>query len=104
MASTPDQVHACQMMTEVHTVSIVAKNTYAGKTGFRESPLVRGIPRKTLSTAIANPTCDNTAPGTDWGPARNRNQRNWSSTIVQRKTGMRLKGKAISFKSLELWE
>ena len=29
-ASTADQVHACQMMTEVHTVSIVAKNTYAG--------------------------------------------------------------------------
>src|ERR1700729_1174234 len=40
--STPDQVHARQMMTEVHTVSIVAKNTYAGKVGSRESPLVRG--------------------------------------------------------------
>jgi hypothetical protein len=24
--STPDQVHACQTMTEVHIVSIVAKN------------------------------------------------------------------------------
>ena len=31
--STPDQVHACQMMTEVHTVSIVAKNMYDGKIG-----------------------------------------------------------------------
>jgi len=30
------------MMTEVHTVSIVAKNTYAGKTGSRKSPFVRG--------------------------------------------------------------
>src|ERR1700722_9493101 len=29
-ASTADQVHACQTMTEVHTVSIVAKNRYAG--------------------------------------------------------------------------
>src|ERR1700739_3118051 len=42
MASAPDQVHACQTMTKVHTVSIVAKNTYAGKTGSRKSPLVRG--------------------------------------------------------------
>src|ERR1700689_4874854 len=41
-ASTADQVHACQMMTEVHTVSIVAKNTYAGKVGSRKSPLVSG--------------------------------------------------------------
>src|SRR5271168_1650896 len=40
--STPDQVHARQMMTEVHTVSIVAKNTYAGKVGSRKSPLVSG--------------------------------------------------------------
>src|ERR1700722_17691875 len=32
-ASTPDQVHACQMMTEVHTVSIVAKNRYSAKAG-----------------------------------------------------------------------
>jgi hypothetical protein len=29
-ASLGDQVHARQMMIEVHTVSIVAKNTYAG--------------------------------------------------------------------------
>jgi hypothetical protein len=28
-----DQVHACQMMTEVHTVSIVAKNKYSGQNG-----------------------------------------------------------------------
>src|ERR1017187_5539883 len=33
MASTPDQVHACQMMTEVHIVSIVAKNKYSGRAG-----------------------------------------------------------------------
>jgi hypothetical protein len=33
--STPDQVHACQMMTEVHTVSIVAKNKYSGRAGVR---------------------------------------------------------------------
>jgi hypothetical protein len=31
----PDQVHACQMMTEVHTVSIVAKNKYSGRAGVR---------------------------------------------------------------------
>src|SRR5580704_3103301 len=30
-----DQVHACQMMTEVHTVSIVAKNKYSGRAGVR---------------------------------------------------------------------
>jgi hypothetical protein len=29
-ASTPDQVHARQMMNGVHTVSIVPKNKYAG--------------------------------------------------------------------------
>src|ERR1700723_3872030 len=34
-ASTPDQVHACQTMTEVHTVSIVAKNRYSGTAGVR---------------------------------------------------------------------
>jgi hypothetical protein len=34
-ASTPDQVHAYQMMTEVHTVSIVAKNKYSGRAGVR---------------------------------------------------------------------
>jgi len=28
--SAPDQVHARRMMTRVHTVSIVAKNKYAG--------------------------------------------------------------------------
>src|SRR5579864_4045070 len=32
-ASTPDHVHACQMMNEVATVSIVAKNKYSGKAG-----------------------------------------------------------------------
>src|SRR5580692_1672995 len=34
-ASTADQVHACQMMTEVHTVSIIAKNKYSGRAGVR---------------------------------------------------------------------
>src|SRR5215471_15689136 len=37
-AATPDQVHACQMMTEVATVSIVAKNKYSGKAGGRPIP------------------------------------------------------------------
>jgi hypothetical protein len=32
-ASTSDQVHACQMMIEVHTVSIVAKNRVLRKSG-----------------------------------------------------------------------
>src|ERR1700722_9031464 len=41
-AASADHVHARHMMTEVHTVSIVAKNTYAGKAGSRKSPLVRG--------------------------------------------------------------
>jgi hypothetical protein len=36
--STPDQVHACQMMTEVATVSIVAKNKYSAKAGGRPHP------------------------------------------------------------------
>src|SRR5215475_11248984 len=31
--SPSDHVHACQMMTEVHTVSMVAKNKYSGKAG-----------------------------------------------------------------------
>src|SRR5215472_5265631 len=33
LASTSDQVHACQTMTTVQTVSIVAKNKYSGKAG-----------------------------------------------------------------------
>src|SRR5579863_3157209 len=37
-ASPPDQVHACQMMTEVHTVSIVAKNKYSGRAGVLPHP------------------------------------------------------------------
>jgi hypothetical protein len=32
-ASPFDQVHACQMMTKVQTVSIVPKNKYSGKAG-----------------------------------------------------------------------
>src|SRR5689334_25332933 len=30
---TADHVHACHMMTKVHTVSIVAKNKYSAKAG-----------------------------------------------------------------------
>src|SRR5207237_3624293 len=41
-ASIPDQVHACQTMTEVHTVSIVAKNKYSGKAGGRPNPINGG--------------------------------------------------------------
>src|SRR5947207_12879348 len=41
-ASTPDHVHACQMMTEVATVSIVAKNKYSGKAGGRPHPAKGG--------------------------------------------------------------
>src|SRR5689334_6910051 len=33
-----DQVHACQMMTKVHTVSIVAKNKYSAKAGGLPNP------------------------------------------------------------------
>src|ERR1700690_800883 len=45
------------MMTEVHTVSIVAKNTYAGKVGSRKSPLVRGRTkvRKPFTRVIMRP-------------------------------------------------
>jgi hypothetical protein len=37
-----DQVHACQMMTEMHTVSIVAKNKYSGKAGGLPHPAKGG--------------------------------------------------------------
>ncbi len=40
-ASTLNQVHACQIMTEVATVSTVAKNKYSGKAGGR-SPNKKG--------------------------------------------------------------
>src|ERR1700722_1825779 len=40
--STPDQVHACQMITTVHTVSIVAKNKYSGKAGGLPHPTSGG--------------------------------------------------------------
>src|SRR5215472_4667450 len=45
------------MMTEVHTVSIVAKNTYIGKVGSRKSPSVRGRTkvRKPLVRVITPP-------------------------------------------------
>src|SRR5215471_10382104 len=42
-ASPPDQVHACQMMTEVATVSIVAKNKYSGKAGGLPHPARGGM-------------------------------------------------------------
>src|SRR3984893_17056936 len=49
--STPDQVHACQMMTEVATVSIVAKNKYSGKAGGLPHPTSGGTKvRKPFTT------------------------------------------------------
>ena len=40
--STPDQVHACQMMTEVHTVSIVPKKMYDANIFSCQAPLAKG--------------------------------------------------------------
>src|SRR5581483_8395953 len=40
---TSDQVHACQTMIEVHTVSMVAKNKYSGKAGGRPQPISGGM-------------------------------------------------------------
>ena len=40
VASTSDQVHGCQMMTEVQTVSIGAKNKYSGKAGGQPHPSI----------------------------------------------------------------
>jgi hypothetical protein len=37
-----DQVHACQMMTEVHTVSIVPKKMYEGNICSCQAPVARG--------------------------------------------------------------
>src|SRR5215471_5052076 len=36
--SLPDHFHACQTMTTVHTVSMVAKNRYSAKAGGRPHP------------------------------------------------------------------
>src|SRR5215467_8986378 len=55
-ASTPDQVHACQMMTEVATVSIVAKNKYSGKAGGLPHPARGGTKvRKPFTRVITAP-------------------------------------------------
>src|SRR6202008_3714915 len=54
---TPDQVHACQMMTKVATVSIVAKNTYTRYSGSRKSPVAGGRTkvRKPFTRVITPP-------------------------------------------------
>jgi len=41
-ASTPDQAHAFQMMTEVHTVSIVPKKMYDANICSCQAPLAKG--------------------------------------------------------------
>ena len=41
-ASTPDQFQACQMMTEVHTVSIVPKKRYDANICSCQAPLAKG--------------------------------------------------------------
>ena len=56
LASPPDQVHACQMMNEVATVSIVAKNKYSGKAGGLPHPARGGTKvRKPLTRVITPP-------------------------------------------------
>src|SRR5258708_36920325 len=54
-ASTPDQVHACQMMTEVATVSIVAKNKYSGKAGGLPDPARGGTKGRKPFTRVIMP-------------------------------------------------
>ena len=54
-ASTPDQVHACQMMTEVATVSIVAKNKYSGKAGGLPHPARGGTKVREPFTRVITP-------------------------------------------------
>src|SRR5437016_6652109 len=54
-ASTPDQVHACQMMTEVATVSIVAKNKYSGKAGGLPHPARGGTKVRKPLTRVTTP-------------------------------------------------
>ncbi len=54
-ASTPDQVHACQMMTEVATVSIVAKNKYSGKAGGLPHPARGGTKVRKPFTRVITP-------------------------------------------------
>src|SRR3984885_4118088 len=52
---TPDQVHACQMMTEVHTVSIVAKNKYSAKAGGLPHPARGGTKVTKPFTRVITP-------------------------------------------------
>src|SRR4051812_17138152 len=54
-SSTPDQVHACQMMTEVATVSIVAKNKYSGKAGGLPHPARGGTKVRKPFTRVVMP-------------------------------------------------
>src|ERR1700746_314195 len=54
-APTPDQVHACQMMTEVATVSIVAKNKYSGKAGGLPHPARGGTNVRKPFTRVTRP-------------------------------------------------
>src|SRR5229473_1170686 len=55
LASTPDQVHACQMMTEVATVSIVAKNKYSAKAGGLPHPARGGTKVRNPFTRVITP-------------------------------------------------
>src|SRR6476659_6327345 len=50
-----DQVHACQMMTEVATVSIVAKNKYSGKAGDLPHPATGGTKVRKPFTRVITP-------------------------------------------------
>jgi hypothetical protein len=52
--SASDQVHACQIMIEVHTVSMVAKNKYSGKAGGRPSPISGGMKVREPLTSARN--------------------------------------------------
>src|SRR5947209_19072455 len=55
LPSTLDQVLACQMMTEVHTVSIVAKNKYSGKAGGLPHPARGGTKVRKPFTRVIRP-------------------------------------------------
>src|SRR6476646_532881 len=55
LLSTVDQVHACQMMTKVQTVSIVAKNKYSGKAGGLPHPSRGGTKVTKPLTRIKTP-------------------------------------------------
>src|ERR1700749_5224442 len=53
--SNLDQDHACQMMTEVATVSIVAKNKYSGKAGGLPHPARGGTKVRKPFTRVITP-------------------------------------------------